>query len=116
MNFWFDKNKFLPILINRTVIFTFLICLLFITVYIAGTIQGFIDSTQLSLLKFYSIFGISLIVTSLCGTVIGIVRFFRNRKIRYLARASGYIFLVIFGLVTVLGSMFIITLTRGNSG
>jgi hypothetical protein len=94
-------EKILPILVNRTVISIFLMCLLTIFLYTAGTIQGFIDSTQLSLLNLYSVLGILLIISSVCGAALGFDRFHKTKKARYLLRSSGYIIMLIFGIVTV---------------
>ena len=108
------KEKLLYILVNRTVIFLFVMCLLTLSLYAAGTIQGFIDSTQLFLLKLYEGLGIFLMVTSFCGIVLDIERCFKVKKKRYLLRAGGYLLLVIFSIVTVLAVMAIIALSRGS--
>jgi len=110
------REKLLPILVSRTVIFFLVLCLLTLFLYAAGTVQGFIDSTQLALLSVYVILGIFLTITSIGGVVINLGRFFRNRRARYLFRAGGYMFLIIFGAATVLGIMFIISVASGNSG
>ena len=110
------RGKLLPILVNRTVIFFFFMCLLTMALYVVGTIQEFIDSTQLSLLKLYVILGIFLFVTSAYGVLLDLARFLNGRKTRYLVRAGGYAVMVIFGAVTVLAVIFIITLSGGNTG
>jgi len=110
----FLKEKPLPILVNRTAIFFFVMCLVTLFLYIVGTGQGFIDSTQLSLLKLYSILGIFLVVVSVCGIALDLERFLKIKKKRYLFRAGGYLLLVAFGVSTVLAVMFIITVSRGN--
>ena len=110
------KEKLLPILVNRTVIFFFFMCLMTLATYIVGTVQGFIDSTQLSLLRLYSTLGIFLVVTSAYGVFLGLGRFLSSRKTRYLVRAGGYILLVIYGTTSVLAVAFIITMTGGNTG
>ena len=109
-----SKDKLLYILINRTVIFLFVICLLTLSLYAAGTIQGFVDSTQLFLLKLYEAIGIFLMVTSLFGIVLDIERCIKRKKKRYLLRAGGYLFLVIFSITTVLTVMTIIALSGGS--
>ena len=107
--------RFFPILVNRTVIFFFLMCLLVLFLYGVGTIQGFVDSTQLALLFVYVAMGIFLTIASIGGIVIEARRFFKIRKIRYFFRAGGYMFLMIFGSITVLAIMFIISVASGNS-
>ena len=110
------KEKLLPILVNRTVIFFFLMCLLTLFLYVAGTAQGFIDSTQNALLSVYIVLGIFLTISAIGGVVVDLGRFIKIRKIRYLFRAGGYMLLMIFGAATVLAIMFIITLASGNNG
>ena len=111
----FLKEKLHHILANRVVIFFFVLCLLTLFLYMAGTVQGFIDSTQLSLLSFYTILGIFLTITSLYAMVLNIRRLLKTKKTRYLIRALGYVFLVLFGIISELVIMFIITLVKGNA-
>jgi len=108
------KEKILPILANRTVFFFFGMCLLTIFLYAAGTVQGFVDSTQFALLRLYVVLGIFLTVTSGCGMFLNFGRLFSQKKLRYLFRAIGYIALVVFGTLTVLVAMFIIAMSEGN--
>jgi len=110
----FSKNKLLYVLVNRTVLFLFVMCLLTLSLYAAGTIQGFIDSTQLFLLRLYEIFGIFLVATSFFGIVLDIERCVKMKKKRYLFRAGGYLLLVIFSITTVLTVMTITALSRGS--
>ena len=115
MNLYHDlKEKILPILINRTTIFLFIISIFTLFLYAAGTVQGFIDSTQNFLLSFYVVIGISLVFASIAGIAIDIGRLIKNRKARYLLRAGGYMFLMIFALVTVFAVMAIIAISEGN--
>ena len=116
MNFFRIRNdKLLPILINRTAIFFFIMCLFIIVLYAAGTYQNFIDSTQLSLLNLYVILGFFLITASFFGIFLEIMRMIREKKTRYLLRAGGYLFLLLFGILTILAVLFIIALSEGNS-
>ena len=116
MAFYRTREKLFPILINRTVIFFFLMCLLTLAVYAAGTVQGFIDTTQHFLLTVYVVLGIFLTFTSIGGVAVNLRRFFKRKRARYLIRAGGYMLLIIFGSITVLAVMFIITVASGNSG
>ena len=95
------KEKFLYLLVNRLAIFFFLMCLLTLFLYAAGTIQDFIDSTQLFLLNLYFTLGIFLTIASVSGMLLDLNRYSRTKKTRYLLRAGGYVFLVFFGIVTV---------------
>ena len=116
MNFFKVKNdKLLPILINRTAIFFFIMCLFTIILYVAGTYQNFIDSTQLSLLNLYVILGFFLITASFFGIILEFMRMIREKKNRYLLRAGGYLLLFVFGVISILAVLFIIALSEGNS-
>ena len=108
------KERLLPILVNRTVVFFFLMCLLTLFLYAVGTVQDFIDSTQLSLLRLYGVLGIFLTIASVYGIALNLGRLIKNKKSRYLLRAGGYMLLVIFGFVSVMAAMFIITLSEGS--
>ena len=110
----FSKEKLLYILVNRTVIFLFIMCLLTLSLYAAGTIQEFTDSTQLFLLRLYEGIGIFLLLTAFCGIVLDIERCVKMKKSRYLLRAGGYFILVIFSIGTVLAVMAIIALSSGS--
>ena len=109
-----SKEKLLSLLVNRAAIFFFLMCLLTLFLYTAGTVQDFIDSTQLFLLNLYFILGIFLIIASVSGFVHDLVRFSNTKKSRYILRAGGYIFLMIFSIVTVLIVSAITAISRGN--
>ena len=108
------KEKLLPILISRTVIFFSAMCLLTIFLYAAGTAQGFLDSTQFALLRLYVVLGIFLTAAAACGMLLDLGRLFKLKKIRYLLRAGGYMVLVIVGSVTALAALFIIAMSEGN--
>ncbi|MCL2007986.1 MAG: hypothetical protein FWG77_07860 [Treponema sp.] len=108
------KERILPILINRTSISFFIICLFTLFLYAAGTAQGFIDSTQFTLLSFYVIAGIFLGFSALAGFIINMGRLIKNKKKSYFFRACGYLFLVIFSIITILIVMAILAISEGN--
>jgi len=99
-----SKEKFLYLLVNRLAIFFFLMCVLTLFLYIAGTIQDFTDSTQLFLLNLCFILGLFLVISSVSGMLLDLNRFSGTKKRRYLLRAGGYVFLLVFGVVIVLTS------------
>ena len=109
-----SKEKFLYLLVNRLAIFFFLMCLLSLFLYAAGTTQDFIDSTQLFLLNLHFILGIFLTAASVSGLLLDLSRFSLTRKKRYLLRAGGYVFLLVFGVVTVLAASAITAISGGN--
>jgi len=107
-------DRLLPVLINRTVIFFFLMCLLTLILYAAGTTQNFIDSTLLALLQFYQVIGTFLITSSFFGVIMELSRAIRLKRGGYVLRAGAYFLLMIFGIVSMLLVLFIITISQGN--
>ena len=103
-------------MVSRTVIFFFFMCLVTLFLYIAGTVQGFTDSTQLSLLRLYVVLGIFLTITSVYAMILNLIRLFSLKKTRYLFRAGGYMLVMFFGAATVLAAVFIISISGGNVG
>jgi len=110
----FSKERLLPILVNRTALFFFVMSVLTLFLYAAGTVQEFTDATQFALLALYSVLGIFLTITSLSGIILDMIRFISAKKGRYFFRAGGYLFLVIFGVVTVMAVMVIFALSGGE--
>ena len=109
-----SKEKFLYLLVNRLAIFFFLMCLLTLFLYTAGTIQDFTDTTQLFLLNLLFILGIFLTIASASGLLLDLIRYTQTRKTRYLIRAGGYVFLAVFGVVAVLAASAITAISVGN--
>jgi hypothetical protein len=107
----FSKERLLPILVNRTALFFFVMSILTLFLYAAGTAQQFTDSTQFTMLALNSVLGIFLTITAIFGIILDIGRFISTKKGRYFLRAGGYLFLVIFGAVTVLVVMAILALS-----
>jgi len=112
----FSKERLLPILVNRTALFFFVMSILTLFLYAAGTAQQFTDSTQFTLLALNSVLGIFLTITAIFGIIFDLGRFISAKKGRYLLRAGGYLFLVIFGAVTVLVVMAILALSGRFQG
>ena len=110
------KEKLLPIIVSRIVIFFLLMSLLTLFLYAAGTGQGFTDTTQLALLKLYTVFGILLIVSSGYGIIVSIGRYIRFKRIKYFIATGTYLLFVILGGGTVVAALAIITLVSGNGG
>ena len=108
-----SKEKLLYILVNRTAIFLFLLCLLALFLYAAGTRQGFVDSTQIFLLNLSFILGIFLAIASIPGLILDLGRLLKTRKSRYLFRAAGYVLLAVFGAAVTLAVSVITAISAG---
>ena len=108
------KERLIPLLVNRITVFFFIMCLLTMFLYAAGTVQDFVDSTQISLLNLYSVLAIILTAASVFGVIMDLFRFAKAKKGRYLLRAGGYLSLVIFSVVSVVIVAAIIAISSGN--
>jgi hypothetical protein len=118
------RNRFLSVLVNRGVFFLFLMCLLVFFLYAIGTAQGFMDSTQLLLLKLESVLDVSLAAGALGHAVMDLIRFLRkapvslrgrDKRIGNLLGALGFFVLGIAGILAALATLFVITVSGGNA-
>jgi hypothetical protein len=107
-------RRILPILVSRAVFFFFLMCFLTVFLYAIGTVQGFMDSTQIMLLKIAAPLGLFLAAGAVYGIVLDFILFFGLKKIRFLGGAGLYLVMGIFGAVTALGAFFITAAAGGN--
>jgi hypothetical protein len=92
------------------------ICLLSVFLYIAGTRQKFMDSTQLLLIRGAMLSGVLLAFLSFYGIIADIFYLIRHRPfhLAYIWGIAGYLFLGITGgLMLVLGTL-IATAAGGN--
>jgi hypothetical protein len=108
-----DSN-FFPILVSRTVLFFLVVCLISLFLYIIGTVQGFMDDTQLFLLRLGLGMSILLVLSSLYGLVLELVLFFRGKKLRFIRGAGVYTFLGVLGVAIAASASFIISASGGN--
>jgi hypothetical protein len=125
-------RKIFPLFISRGVFFFLLMCLLTVFLYFAGTVQGFMDSTQMMLLRLAAALGFFLAAGSVYGLVMEFALFFwretasgfrggssRGAQILRIAKALGrgmlYLITGAFGAAIALGALFIVTLSQGNA-
>ena len=99
------KIIWLPDVINKITLFMFLMSLLVFLTFMAGNVQGFIDSTQILLLKLFRVTALIFIVTGVYNLLIDIVVIMRNRRV--------YSLRVVF---TVIGEVLIIVFFIGTTG
>ena len=108
------NEKYPVIIINRIAVFFFLMGLLSGFFYILVTSQGFLDETQLVLLRFAAFFGFMLIITAIIGFILDLIVFIKKRKIRYLLGCFLFIFFIACGAVMAYAAYFIIIFSEGN--
>jgi hypothetical protein len=109
-----ERKTVIEILVKRTVIFFFWMCLFTIFLYGIGTAQGFMDITQLLILRLIIIFGLFLGVGSVYGIILTLWLTRKGLKIRYIGGIGAYLFLVFFGILTSLAAAFILVTAGGN--
>jgi hypothetical protein len=107
-------SKIFPPLVKRTVLFFLAMCLITLFLYITGTVQGFMDDTQLFLLRLGLGLGILLALSSLYGFILDLVLLFRKKKIGFIFGAFLYAFLGILGALTAASAGCIISAAGGN--
>ncbi|GHU88576.1 hypothetical protein FACS189476_05920 [Spirochaetia bacterium] len=102
------KKPFVLTLLHGAALFSFGICLLAVFLYLAGTGQQFMDSTQLALIHLAMAGGIFSALLSLYGIITDLVCLFQRQPHRaaYIRGIAGYFFLGLTGaLIAVLGTL-----------
>jgi hypothetical protein len=107
-------SKLFPLLVKRTVLFFLIMCFISLFLYIIGTVQGFMDDTQLFLLRLGAGMSILLALSSLYGLVLDLALFFREKSLRFVRGAGVYAFLGVLGGVIAASASFIISASGGN--
>jgi hypothetical protein len=83
--------------------------------YEVGVFQGFMDPTQLMLLRVSVLAGLVLGILSLYGIIMGVWRLvIRGGGLRLLAGIGIYLLAGLFGVLSALAAIFIITLAGGT--
>ncbi|MDR2517898.1 MAG: hypothetical protein LBD13_00600 [Spirochaetaceae bacterium] len=109
------KKPVLALLIKRTVSFFFALCLLIIFLYSIGTLRGFMDSTQMRLLRLGARAGLFLWVGAGYGAALDCYLLFQGKKY-YIRSLISYIIVGAFGMAAALFSAFILVITQGKGG
>ena len=104
-----DRKPFIIILVKRTISFFLGICILLLFLYGVGNSQGFIDSTQIKLLRGIIIAGFFLGVASVYAIFLNIWLTFYKKK-PYVKDIAYYIIIGIFGFVIAGLATFILTI------
>jgi hypothetical protein len=102
------ESPFILTLLKGAVFFSFGFCLLSVFLYIAGTRQQFMDSTQLLLIHGAILSGILSALLSLYGIIADLACLIRRRPhhTAYIWGIAGYLFLGLTGgLIAVLGTL-----------
>jgi hypothetical protein len=94
--------------------FFFFSSLMIILLYVVGTIQEFMESTQLILLRFLMVMSIFLSIGALYGGLLDTGFFFAKRRKHFLWGIVLYFFMIIFGISISIVASFLLVLVGGN--
>jgi hypothetical protein len=108
------KKPFIVILVKRAVLFFFFLCVLVVYLYGIGTVQEFMDRTQLLLLRLSVILGLSLGVGSIYGIILNVWFGLLHIKYRFFGGIGIYLVFGIFGAVIATLAAFIMVAAGGN--
>jgi hypothetical protein len=111
-----NNKPIITLLVKRTVLFFFAICVLTFFLYSIGIRQGFMDMTQFRLLHLSIIFGLFLGVGSLYGIVLDVWLIMRQKKLRYLTGIGMYVLMGLLGFAVAAIAAFILVVAEGNGG
>jgi hypothetical protein len=108
------KKPLIALLVKRTVFFFFFFSLMIIMLYIVGTFQEFMESTQLILLRFLVVMSIFLSIGALYGSILDAGFFIIKRQRQFLLGIIFYFLMIIFGVCISLIASFLLVLVGGN--
>ncbi len=108
------KKPLIALLVKRTVFFFFFFSLLIILLYVVGTIQEFMESTQLILLRILVIMSIFLSIGALYGSILDAGFLIVKHQKQFLLGIILYLLMIIFGVSISLISSFLLVLVGGN--
>jgi hypothetical protein len=108
------KKSILVILVKRTVLFFFTMCVFTVFLYGIGTIQEFMDTTQQLMLRLAIVLGFSLAVGSIYGILLDLWFIFHEKNRSFLWGIGGYISMGLFGSLIAAAATFIVTISGGN--
>jgi hypothetical protein len=108
------KKPLIALLVKRTVLFFFFSSVMIILLYIVGTIQEFMESTQIILLRFLVIMSIFLAIGALYGGLLDAGFLIIKRQTQYLFGLFSYFLMIVIGIVISLIASFLLVLIGGN--
>jgi hypothetical protein len=109
------KKPLILLLVKRGVLFLGALCFLTGFLYALGTRQGFMDRTQILLLRLLAVLGVLLATGMVAGVITQAVFMVLYKKPVFLGDLAWFLFLGLTGLIAALGAAFILILAGGNS-
>ena len=109
-----DAKPLLGKLIKWTTWAIFILNLITVILYIAGSYQKISDDTLLTLVRICLILSLLLIISSVYGIILDLFYIVRKRQPVLLFGIAGYIMIIALGTLLALGAAFIVGATGGN--
>jgi hypothetical protein len=109
-----EGKPLLVLLVKRAVLFLFALCLLAIFLYSVGTVQEFLDATQIGLLRSTSGLGLLLAIGAAYGIALDVSAARILKTPRFLLGAGAYFVLSLFGILIAAIASFILVTISGN--
>jgi hypothetical protein len=109
------KKPLILLLVKRGLFFLSILCFLGFFLYVLGTRQGFMDRTQLFLLRFQTVMGTLLAAGTALGVLIQVFFVFLYKKPVFTGDLAWYFFFGLLGILAALGAAFILVLAGGSS-
>ncbi len=110
-----EGKPLIVLLVKRAVVLLFGLCLLCVFLYGVGTVQGFLDSTQIALLRAASGLGLLLGIGAAYGIALDVGISATLKSPRFLLGAGGYLFLSLVGIIIAGIASFILVAISGNT-
>jgi hypothetical protein len=108
------KKSIFPVLLKCLVIWAFIMSILLLFFYAAGTRQGFTDRTQLRLLHLSLLTGVFLALVAVYGVLYNLYHLLKNKKFRSLFLTALCLLLGIYGAALAVFASFIRAAAGGN--
>jgi hypothetical protein len=103
------------LLVRRGVFFLGTLCFLSGFLYALGTRQGFMDRTQILLLRLLAVLGMLLVTGTVFGIIVQVVFMILQKRPVFFGNLVWFLFFGLLGLIAALGAAFILILAGGNS-
>jgi len=108
------RKPLIVLLVKRTVLFLSVVCALIIFLYAIGTVQEFLDSTQIGLLRAASSLGLLVAAGAAYGCVLDVWAAVALRNRRFLLGSGAYLLTAALGLAAAAFASGLLAVIAGN--
>lgn len=108
------KKPLIALLVKRTVFFFFFASIFIILLYAVGTVQDFMENTQIILLRLLVITGLFLSIAAVYGSLLNVGFLFIKRQKQFFLGIIPYLLLIVFGVSVSAAASFLLVIIGGN--